>query len=105
MGMFDWYRPAGELRCLIDGHLLSEWQGKDGPCALFLWQEGADHPVDQLVDEEVRLLPEEWERFTLPESFTIYSHDCPHHQPIDAIYTARNGTWSLTKLQSPLSSE
>jgi hypothetical protein len=53
------------------------------------------------VDEEVRLLPEDWERFTLPESFAIYSHDCPQHQPIDAICTTRNGVWSSTELQSP----
>jgi hypothetical protein len=60
-------------------------------CSLFL-------STDQLVDEEARLLPEDLERFTLPESFIIYSHDCPQHRPFDAICTTRNGVWSSTEL-------
>ena len=101
MGMFDTYLPADELRCPSDDHLLSDWQGKDGPCALLLWQEGAAHPVAHLVDEELRLPPEMWERFTLPIRFTIYSYDCPLHKPIVAICTMRDGIWASTELQWP----
>jgi hypothetical protein len=97
MSMFDWYKPATELRCPMCGNLLIEWQGKDGPCALFLWQEGVKYPVDQLADaEEVRLSREERVRFTLPVQFTIYSYDCPDHHPIDAQCGTYEEVWSST---------
>jgi hypothetical protein len=77
---------------------LNDWQGKDGPCGLFLWQEGEKRPIDQLADEEACLSGEEQRRFTLPERFLFYSYDCPHHQPIFAIGTTENEIWTSTTL-------
>jgi hypothetical protein len=99
MGMFDWYQPTGRLRCPVDGHLLVTWQGKDGPCAFFLWREGVAHPVDQLADEEVRLSAAQREQWTLPARFIIYSYDCPAHHPVEAICTTHNSIWSSTKIR------
>jgi hypothetical protein len=50
MGMFDWYKPTGEIECPVCGVVLIEWQGKDGPNALFVWSEGEGSPVDQPID-------------------------------------------------------
>ena len=57
MGMFDWYEPSGALSCPVCSAELSEWQGKDGPCALFVWQQGFAVPVDQNVVENARCQP------------------------------------------------
>jgi hypothetical protein len=97
MSLFDWYCPLGDLRCPLDGTPLTRWQGKDGPCLLFVWEEGARHPVDQLIaDEEVRSTPQDWENYDLPESFTIYSYDCPNHHPIDAACHTHDHVWDST---------
>jgi hypothetical protein len=97
MSLFDWYQPADKLRCPVCDSPLSEWQGKDGPCGLFVWREGVKHPVDQLVGaEESRWSPEEWSQFTLPSTFTIRSYDCPNHRPIVAVGEAPDEIWSST---------
>jgi hypothetical protein len=101
MGMFDVYEPEARLSCPVDGHPLTEWQGKDGPCALLVWREGVSHPVEQQVESELRLSASELDRFTLPPAFTIYSYDCPRHQPVVAVGTTRAGTWAATQLQLP----
>jgi hypothetical protein len=36
MGMFDWYKPEPLLDCPVCGKTLSEWQGKDADCLLFV---------------------------------------------------------------------
>lgn len=97
MGMFDWYKPAKQFTCPVCGTLLKEWQGKEGPCGLFVWQEGEKHPVDQLVDDEARFSVEERQQWVLPTHFHIYSCDCPHD--IDALGTTQGGFWSSTSLQ------
>ena len=99
MSMFDHYRPAGELHCPVCRRLLRKWQGKDGPNGLFVWVEGTCFAVDQAMDEEVRLAREERERFALPPRFTIYSHDCPDHHPVDAVCIAVDGVWKETIVQ------
>lgn len=99
MGMFDSYRPTERLRCPVDGNPLLEWQGKDGPCLLLVWQEGTKHPVDHRVDEEVRLSTLDLKSFTLPSRFVIYSFDCPVHQPVFAACATRDGIWTSTELR------
>jgi hypothetical protein len=99
MGMFDWYQPAQKYACPVCGIPLKIWQGKDGPCGLFVWQEGEKYPVDQLVDDEVRSSVEERQQCLLPLRFWIYSYDCPDHYPIDALGTTQDGVWSFTSLQ------
>ena len=99
MGMYDSYKPAKEYACPVCGTPLKDWQGKDGPCGLFVWQEGEKYPIDQLVDEEVRSSVEERQQWMLPLRFWIYSYDCPHHYPINALGTTQNEVWSSTTLQ------
>jgi hypothetical protein len=99
MSMFDYYRPTGEQRCPVCLRVLREWQGKDGPNGLFLWAEGTAFPVDQMVDEEVRVDRETRICVRLPQCFTIYSYDCPDHQPVDAECHAPDGVWIKTVVQ------
>jgi len=95
MSMFDWYRPTSTAKCPQCGAALKEWQGKDGPCALFIWKQGHRNPIDQQVeDEELQWSDEERRRFVLPEHFVIYSYDCPNHQPVEAKCTCIDGVWS-----------
>ena len=98
MGMFDYYLPAVDINCPICGTPLKEWQGKDGACALFVWQEGNLAPIEQQVDDEVKLAPSDREHFRLPEQFLIYSYDCNCPFPVEAICRTRNGTWRETRL-------
>src|SRR5688572_18632166 len=73
MGMFDIYKPSAETACPVCATPLQEWQGKDGPCALFIWAEGVSNPIEQAIDdEEVKLTPEDRENHVLPETFVIY---------------------------------
>src|SRR5687768_14382785 len=78
MGMFDYYRPNPDLVCTVCGASDLEWQSKDGPCALFLWEQGQSAPVDQLVDDEWKISPESRAEFRLPVRFEIYAEcRCP----------------------------
>jgi hypothetical protein len=45
--MFAWYKPEGEMKCPVCDVALLEWQGKDGPSALFVWRENVAFPVAQ----------------------------------------------------------
>lgn len=104
MGMLDWFVPAGHLRCPIDGHPLETWQGKDGPCALLVRQEGVSHPVEHRVDAEVRWTTDELadsKALALPHSFIIYTYDCPRHQPVKARCLTRDGAWISTDILWP----
>ncbi len=88
MGMFDSFKPSRPLTCPACGLALRRWQGKDGPCVLFVWREGVASPIDQEldevdeVDEDIRALIPDRERQRLPKTFTIYSYECPRHQPV-----------------------
>src|SRR5690349_17171003 len=73
MGMFDWYVPEPPLSCPKCSAALHGWQGKDGPCALFEWVQGALAPPSQLVDAEVAITESEREAFRLPPEFEIYT--------------------------------
>ena len=103
MGMFDWYQPAEKCACPVCGTPLQDWQGKDGPCCLFVWQEGEKYPINQRVDDEIRFSSEEMQQWTLPLQFWIYSYDCSDHRPIVALGITRDGVWTSTSLQPFLS--
>jgi hypothetical protein len=98
MGMFDYYAPAGTLQCPIDNYPLVDWQGKEGPCALFLWREGVAAPSHERITEESRLSDTQLQEIRLPPIFTIYSYDCPVHSPLTATCTSVEGVWSTTKV-------
>jgi len=97
MGMFDWYEPDPALSCPDCGTPLREWQGKEGENALFVWKQGKSSPVDQRVDEELKLPPEQLLSRCLPAEFEFYSYDCPRHRII-AQGKTRGGVWTESKI-------
>jgi hypothetical protein len=99
MGMFDYYEPVPSLSCPVCGHALTEWQGKSGPCGLFIWRQGYTAPIGQSVDDEVKLSSEELSQWRLPAEFDLYSYDCPCPFPVDAIGRTQDGVWMVTELQ------
>ena len=100
MGMFDTYLPAKSHTCPACGEPLTEWQGKDAQCGLFVWKEGVAFPIEHPVAEECQFSPEELSVKRLPDTFDIYSYDCPRHHPINAHCRCINGVWSVTELES-----
>lgn len=96
--MFDTYIPAHDLRCPACQAQLNSWQGKDGPCALLVWKEGRTNPVQQDADDKNSGSAAQLSESRLPSHFLIYSHDCPRHQPIEALGASSNGTWTKTEL-------
>jgi hypothetical protein len=66
MGMYDTYEPQPPLDCPICGAPSLGWQGKDGPCGLFLWRQGHRHPIDQPIDQDARIERDRYRQFTLP---------------------------------------
>jgi hypothetical protein len=97
--MFDSYRPATELRCPECDAPLRDWQGKDAANGLFVWAEGSPHPIDQTVDDEIRIAEADRRRLRLPDHFVIHSYDCPRHQPILADCTSDDGVWNQTRVR------
>ena len=104
MSMFDWYIPSDpETACPHCGTGLQEWQGKSGPCAMFVWEQGRGHPIDQKIgDDEVRWSEEELSRFKLPDTFIIESFDCPNHKPVVAECACESGVWTKFKINKKI---
>ena len=98
MGMFDYYQPHSALACPMCGKPLGEWQGKDGPCGLFVWKQGVPAPIDQIVDADVCLESEALAKVRLPTSFLIYTHCCSTKYAVEARCTAPDNTWSSIEL-------
>lgn len=97
VGMFDWYEPDPAIKCpRCDSSLVTPWQGKDGPNALFLWRERRSTPVEHLVDDEVRWNGEELERFSLPDGFEIYT-DCHKGHYVVAAGRCVDRMWAATQ--------
>lgn len=80
VGMFDWYELEDSRACAQCGETLTEWQGTDGPCGLFVWRQGRRGPVDHRVDDEVALAPEDRAAHILPTDFVIYGFCSKGHQ-------------------------
>lgn len=98
MSMFDWYRPSGSHDCPVCRVPLRQWQGKDGPCALYVWQQGIAMPIDQACDEECRGSDELMSAARLPDSFTIYSDDCGQHF-VAASCRSADGIWTEMQVE------
>jgi hypothetical protein len=95
--MFDTYEPEPPLPCPVCGGASLGWQGKDGPCALFLWRQGHRHPVDQPIDEDARIDPQRYAEFTLPQTFALLGWCAQDHQ-YGATGHAPEGTWTTTTM-------
>ena len=99
MGMFDWYKPQPDVSCPVCRAVLREWQGKDGPCALFVWEQGMQSPVDQPVDDDARLPSEKLAVWRLPSSFRIYAY-CGCGERVEAEGRCRDETWRDTHVKN-----
>jgi hypothetical protein len=73
MSLFDWYLPHSGLSCSECGTELETFQGKDGACCLLVWRQGAASPVEQRVDDDLRLGPAALEGLRLPALFEFHS--------------------------------
>lgn len=97
--MFDYYEPQPPVQCDSCGHIVEEWQGKDGPNALFVWRQGFAAPVEQKVDEECKLSPQDLAKWHLPQKFSITPSvvnccECPH----EGIGRLENGVWTALEI-------
>ncbi len=70
--MFDVYVPDPPVACIWCGGPVREWQGKDGPCGLYVWAQGRASPVDERGDPEYLIPPESLARQRLPDEFRFY---------------------------------
>lgn len=99
MGMFDEYIPDPPLNCPACGAALDGWQGKDGPNAFMVWQQGVPGPIDQAIDDEdVKLEPERLTKFRLPDQFSIFTTCCGRGIFVEADCFTDDETWSRTEL-------
>lgn len=95
--MFYTYQPRNPQKCPVCGSQLKEWQGKDGPCALFVFAEGVSGSIrqeagDLNIPEIIR------EKEKLPKLFLIFSYDCECPYPIEAVCDPNNGIWVKTRI-------
>src|SRR5688572_6527310 len=91
--MFDWFRSARPLSCPDCGAELVKWQGKDGPCALLLWETGQRSPTAQLVDDDARGDAEVVQALRLPPTFRITDY-CSCGRRVEAEGRCENETCS-----------
>ena len=100
MGMFDHYRPKPEIDCPACGASNLKWQGKDGPCALFVWEQGEPAPVEQLASDDCNLPLDRRTIWRLPTRFEIYAQcRCPTF--LAAVGVTEQGVWRRTELLTP----
>lgn len=98
MGMFDWFQPADEWLCPKCGELLSGWQGKEGPCFGFVWQQGMPAPVGFALDGlEFMEPPGDDDGTRLPLNFSIYTRDTNRHW-VTLACRSTDGVWSEARL-------
>lgn len=98
--MFDSFIAEPPLRCRSCGSDVSECQGKDGPCSLFVWKQGIAGPVRQTVDDEYALPDVERATFRLPDEFEIYT-GCPScHAWITGTGYCSNRVWTSSLSES-----
>ena len=95
--MFDRYKPAPTLACPACGAPLLKWQGKGGPCVLFLWEQGGKGPSDQLIDEDLRLAVDERATWRLPATFRIRA-SCRCGLTVRAEGRCDGEVWTQTRL-------
>lgn len=94
MAFFDWYEPRNVVVCPLCGVRLSEFQGTDGPSALFVWREGVPAPIDQRAGD-VNATEEDQGKARLPARFVICSYACSCG-PLELVGFAEDGVWVRT---------
>lgn len=68
MGMFDYYRPKPEIVCPDCRKPLQSWQGKHGPCGLWVFVQNEPELLN-------RTKPNSWDHARLPEKF-VFTDEC-----------------------------
>jgi hypothetical protein len=95
VSLYDHYRPF-DIACPDCGQVITGWRGRRGPNRLLVWQQDSPHPIDHDVDPDMKLPPDEWLRFQLPEAFVI---EAEHGTGVVmATGVAEGGTWRRTYL-------
>ena len=79
MSLLDWYLPEPTVACPVCGSVPEEWQGGNGPCALLVWQQGREEPIEQRVDDEVSMF-ESLRHSRLPDTFEFGGYDEAGHE-------------------------
>ena len=97
VGMFDNYEPLPPIACPVCGSPSVGWQGKDGPCALFLWRQGEPHAVDQPIDGDAGIERSRFADFSLPPEFAMLGRCANGHQ-YQAAGRAPEGVWTESEL-------
>ena len=98
MPLHDYYVPSQPVSCPVCRTSLREWQGYDGPCGLFVFQEGVSSAVDHRVDDHCRLAETNLASLLLPEEFLVSSHDCGCPFPTVLRCLSTEGIWRSTML-------
>jgi hypothetical protein len=97
MGMFDYFEPADSHRCSSCGRPLQDFQGKDGPCGLFVWQQGRAEPARQEVDAECMLSAQQASALRLPRTFEFYAFCDACDQRTWFVGQCTGDVWSETR--------
>jgi len=97
--MFDWYQPEGLERCPSCDQPLDGWQGKDGPCILYVYRQAHRFPVESRVDADSRADDVAFDDADLlPPVFGIYT-SCANDHWIDAQgYCDQFRVWNRSEL-------
>jgi len=106
MGMFDSYIADPPLACPACGEQLDGWQGKDGPCLLFHWQQGhrfpvaTDWPGRDIQDQDTEGCLKSSD--LLPSQFLIYTDGCSCDRIIRAFGKCVASVWTEADLETHL---
>jgi hypothetical protein len=98
MSLFDTFVPDPLLHCPVCQSALTDWQSHDGPCGLMVWRQGFASPIDQLIDGDARLPPDELVRLRLPDTFRITTRCCSPRFWVEAICRSASGVWSTCEV-------
>jgi hypothetical protein len=91
MGTFDTYDPTPLLKCPVCGNELRDWQGKDGPSLLLVWQQGVRRP--RATNLEVNVVG-----LSLPPVFSLRSFTCAcFEHGVEAVGRCIDGVWQETR--------
>jgi len=101
MGMFDYYKPDFPKHCPKCFERFSDWQGKDGPCGLYIWEQHELAPIDQPIDKDARISLKERDVKRLPEVFD-FETKCENCKIwVKAEGLCIDGVWRYTFIREP----
>jgi hypothetical protein len=92
--MFDYYVPHPPLACRGCRATLDGFQGKDGPCDLLVWEQGAVAPTDQIVDDQWKLSELALGALRLPPRFEISTRCVGCENSVNVTGFCEQETWT-----------